>query len=231
MKPDNHIKIPRKKLGVLMVNLGTPEKTDFINMWKYLREFLSDRRIIELTRLIWYPILYGIILMVRPGKSGKLYKSIWDKKNDESPLKVFTRNVSEKLQKKYKKEKIEFSFAMNYGFPQIGNELKKLKSKGCEKILIFPMYPQYSATTTASVIDNVNRYLTKERWQPTLRFVPPYYDDEIYIDAIYKHIKKNLKQKKLKTKKNSLFISWDTKKVFLQGRSISLSLCKNSQIT
>ena len=106
---------------------------------------------------------------------------------------------------------------MNYGFPQIGNELKKLKSKGCEKILIFPMYPQYSATTTASVIDNVNRYLTKERWQPTLRFVPPYYDDEIYIDAIYKHIKKNLKQKKLKTKKNSLFISWDTKKIFLQG--------------
>ena len=80
MKPDNHIKIPKKKLGVLMVNLGTPEKTDFINMWKYLREFLSDKRIIELTRLIWYPILYGIILMVRPGKSGKLYKSIWDKK-------------------------------------------------------------------------------------------------------------------------------------------------------
>ena len=120
-----------------MVNLGTPEKTDFINMWKYLREFLSDRRIIELTRLIWYPILYGIILMVRPGKSGKLYKSIWDKKNDESPLKVFTRNVSEKLQKKYKKEKIEFSFAMNYGFPQIGNELKKLKSNGCEKFLFF----------------------------------------------------------------------------------------------
>ena len=101
MKPDNHIQIPKKKLGVLMVNLGTPEKTDFINMWKYLREFLSDRRIIELTRLIWYPILYGIILMVRPGKSGKLYKSIWDKKNDESPLKVFTRNVSAKLQKKF----------------------------------------------------------------------------------------------------------------------------------
>ena len=217
MKPDNHIKIPRKKLGVLMVNLGTPEKTDFINMWKYLREFLSDRRIIELTRLIWYPILYGIILMVRPGKSGKLYKSIWDKKNDASPLKVFTRNVTEKLQKKYRKEKIEFSFAMNYGFPQIGNELKKLKSKGGEKILIFPMYPQYSATTTASVIDNVNRYLTKERWQPTLRFVPPYYDDEIYIDAIYKHIKKNLKQKKLKTKKILCSFHGIPKKYFYKG--------------
>ena len=217
MKPDNHIKIPNKKLGVLMVNLGTPEKTDFISMWKYLREFLSDKRIIELTRLIWFPILYGIILMVRPGKSGKLYKSIWDKKNNESPLKVFTRNVSEKLQKKYKKDKVEFSFAMNYGLPQIGNELKKLKSNGCEKILIFPMYPQYSATTTASVIDNVNRYLTKQRWQPTLRFVPPYYDDEIYINAIYKHIKKNLKQKKLKAKKILCSFHGIPKKYFFKG--------------
>ena len=80
MKPNNHIKIPKKRIGVLMVNLGTPEKTDFINMWKYLREFLSDRRIIELTRIIWYPILYGIILIFRPKKSGKLYDSIWDKK-------------------------------------------------------------------------------------------------------------------------------------------------------
>ena len=99
MKPNNHIKIPKKKLGVLMVNLGTPEKTDFVNMWKYLREFLSDRRIIELTRLIWYPILYGIILIVRPGKSGKLYKSIWDKKKNESPLKVFTRSVTKNCKK------------------------------------------------------------------------------------------------------------------------------------
>ena len=195
MKPNNHIEIPKKKLGVLMVNLGTPEKTDYINMWKYLREFLSDKRIIELTRIFWYPILYCIILIVRPRKSGKLYDVIWDKKKNESPLKVFTRNVTEKLQNKYNKKKVEFSYAMNYGLPRIRDELKKLKTNGCEKILIFPMYPQYSATTTASVIDNVNNYLAKERWLPTIRFVPPYYDDSEYIDAIYKHIKKNLKKK------------------------------------
>jgi len=197
MKPNNHIKIPKKRIGVLMVNLGTPEKTDFINMWKYLREFLSDRRIIELTRIIWYPILYGIILIFRPKKSGKLYDSIWDKKKNQSPLKVFTKSIARKLQQKYKKEKIEFAYAMNYGFPKIEEELKKLKNNGCERILIFPMYPQYSATTTASVSDNVNRYLAKERWQPTIRFVPPYYDDTEYINTLYNHIKKNLNLKQV----------------------------------
>ena len=105
MKPDNHIKIPTKKLGVLMVNLGTPEKTDFINMWKYLREFLSDRRIIELTRLIWYPILYGIILMVRPGKSGKLYKSIWDKKMTSHHLKYLQEMFQKNCKKNIKRKK------------------------------------------------------------------------------------------------------------------------------
>ena len=118
MKPNNHIKIPKKRIGVLMVNLGTPEKTDFINMWKYLREFLSDRRIIELTRIIWYPILYGIILIFRPKKSGKLYDSIWDKKKSIT-IKVFTKSIARKLQQKYKKEKIEFAYAMNYGLQKL----------------------------------------------------------------------------------------------------------------
>ena len=119
-----------------------------------------------------------------------------------------------KLQKKYNREKVEFSFAMNYGFPKIRKELKNLKTKGCEKILVFPMYPQYSATTTRSVVDNVNKYLSKERWRPTLRFVPPYYDDEIYIEAIYKHIKTNLKKEEIENKKNSLFFSRNSKKIF-----------------
>ena len=105
---------------------------------------------------------------------------------------------------------------MNYGFPKIRKELKNLKTKGCEKILVFPMYPQYSATTTASVVDNVNKYLSKERWQPTLRFVPPYYDDEIYIEAIYKHIKTNLKKKKLKTKKFFVLFT-EFQKIFFKG--------------
>ena len=218
MKPNNHIKIPKKKLGVLMVNLGTPEKTDFVNMWKYLREFLSDRRIIELTRLIWYPILYGIILIVRPGKSGKLYKSIWDKKKRITIKSIYKKCVTKKLQKKYNREKVEFSFAMNYGFPKIRKELKNLKTKGCEKILVFPMYPQYSSRPQQrSVVDNVNKYLSKERWRSTLRFVPPYYDDEIYIEAIYKHIKTNLKKEEIENKKNSLFFSRNSKKIFFKG--------------
>ena len=214
MKPNNHIYIPKKKVGVLMVNLGTPEKTDFLSMWKYLREFLSDKRIIELTRIIWFPILYGIILLVRPRKSGKLYDSIWNKKQNESPLKIYTRNIAKKLQTKFSKGKIEFAYAMNYGFPKIEIELEKLKKNGCEKILIFPMYPQYSATTTASVSDNVNRYLGKKRWQPTIRFVPPYYDDKEYINAIYNHVKKN---KKTKTKRILCSFHGIPKKYFFKG--------------
>jgi ferrochelatase len=159
--------------------------------------------------------LYGIILIFRPKKSGKLYDSIWDKKKDQSPLKVFTKSIANKLQQKYKKEKIEFAYAMNYGFPKIEEELKRLKNNGCERILIFPMYPQYSATTTASVSDNVNRYLAKERWQPTIRFVPPYYDDTEYINTLYYHIKKNLK--KSKSKKILCSFHGIPKKYFFKG--------------
>ena len=125
MKPDNHFFIPKKKVGVLMVNLGTPENTNFLSMWVYLREFLSDKRIIELTRFIWFPILFFIILVVRPKKSGKLYEKIWDKKRNKSPLKVFSESVAEKLQKKYENEKVEINNAMNYGYPKIKFEFSK----------------------------------------------------------------------------------------------------------
>ena len=178
-----------------MVNLGTPEDTDFVSMWKYLREFLSDKRIIELTRVIWYPILYCIILIVRPKKSGKLYKTIWNKKKNESPLKVLTRSLTQKIQKNFNPKKVKISYAMNYGFPKIAEEMATLKKEGCEKILIFPMYPQYSATTTASVMDNLSKFMANQRWQPTIRVVPPYYDDEIYINALYLHIKKSYPKK------------------------------------
>ena len=217
MKPDNHINIPEKKLGVLMVNLGTPENTDFVNMWRYLREFLSDKRIIELTRILWYPILYCIILIVRPKKSGKLYKTIWDKKENESPLKVITRNLTQKIQKKFNPKSVKISFAMNYGFPRISEEMAKLKKDGCEKILIFPMYPQYSATTTASVMDNLSKYLGHQRWQPTIRVVPPYYDDEIYLEALYKHIKKKLSRNLKQTKRILCSFHGIPKKYFLKG--------------
>ena len=113
MKPDNHIFIPKKKVGVLMVNLGTPEATNYISMWKYLREFLSDKRIIELPRFLWYPILFFIILIVRPKKSGRLYDKIWNKKLNKSPLKVFTESIASKVGKSFDKKKVIIKYAMN----------------------------------------------------------------------------------------------------------------------
>ena len=106
MKPKNHTFIPDKSVGVLLVNLGTPDATDYFSMWKYLREFLSDRRIIEMRRIFWYPILYLIILISRPYKSGKLYKKIWDKKNNDSPLRIYSKNLAEKISKDFKKRGI-----------------------------------------------------------------------------------------------------------------------------
>ena len=217
MKPDNHIFIPEKKIGVLMVNLGTPENTDYISMWLYLREFLSDRRIIELTRFLWFPILFLIILIIRPKKSGRLYKKIWDKKKNKSPLKVFSESVAEKLQKQYDKKKVEIKNAMNYGNPKIKDELKKLMKRGCEKILIFPMYPQYSATTTASVIDRVFEFLKETRWQPTIRIVPPYFDDPLYINALKLNMEEHLRKKKIKEKNIVCSFHGIPKKYFLKG--------------
>ncbi len=217
MKPINHIKIPQKKIGVLLVNLGTPEGTDYVSMWKYLREFLSDKRIIELSRFIWLPILYFIILVFRPRKSGKLYEKIWDKKKNKSPLKLYCQKISDKLQKKFDKQNVEITYAMNYGFPRISEELNKIKSNGCEKILIFPMYPQYSATTSASVMDRLFEYLKQTRWQPTLRIVPPYYDDKIYIDALSSHLNKKIKELKINPKQVLCSFHGIPKKYFLKG--------------
>jgi len=179
MKPKGHIEIKKAKIGVLLINLGTPEGTTFIPMWKYLREFLSDQRVIELSRFIWLPILYLIILTTRPKKSGKLYKKIWNKNKDESPLKVFSKSICNKIRQKFNNKNVLFSYAMNYGSPAISKEILELFNNGCQRILIFPMYPQYSATTTASVVDKVSSVLKKMRWQPTIRFCPPYYDDKI----------------------------------------------------
>ncbi len=217
MKPKGHIFIPKSKLGVLMVNLGTPEKTDYVSMWSYLREFLSDKRIIEVSRFIWFPILYLIILIFRPRKSGRLYDKIWDMKKNQSPLKVYTKKIAEKLNKIYKNKNTIVTFAMNYGYPKIKVEMDKLKNKGCERILIFPMYPQYSATTVASVVDKVFDYLKIKRWQPTIRIVPPYYDDENYISALMESIDKEIKKSKKKLTTILCSFHGIPKKYFFKG--------------
>ena len=215
MKPKDHIKIPNSKIGVILINLGTPEATNYTSMWKYLREFLSDKRVIELPRIFWFPILYLIILIVRPKKSGKLYEKIWNKKKGISPLKEITAKVTEKLKQKIKTSKIQIDYAMNYGNPSISKIMTSQFNKGCTKILIVPMYPQYSATTTASVVDNVNRVLSNMRWQPTIRFCPPYFDDEIYIKALTSQIEKQIK----KAKPDKILASFHgiPKKYFMKG--------------
>jgi len=172
------------KIGVLLINLGTPEATSYWPMRRYLKEFLSDPRVIEGNRAIWWLILNGIILTIRPKKSGHAYAQIWNRELNESPLKTFTRAQAEKLQDVFTDNAVIVEWGMRYGQPAIADSLEKLRAKGCERILIFPLYPQYSATTTASVFDKVADAMKKMRHQPTLRYVPPFFNDPLYIDAL-----------------------------------------------
>lgn len=181
------------KIGVLLVNLGTPDGTDFRSMWLYLREFLSDPRVIELNKAIWYPILYGIVLTTRPTKSGANYAKIWNRERDESPLRTFTRAQSEKLATTFAGQpNIVVDYAMRYGNPSIASIVQKMKAAGCERVLTFPLYPQYSATTTATANDKLFRALMAMRDAPAVRSVPPYYDEPIYINALARSVESHL---------------------------------------
>lgn len=187
------MKNQKSKVGVLLINLGTPEGTDSKNVRTYLREFLSDRRVIEWPRIFWYPILYGIVLNVRPKKSGALYKRIWNNELNESPLRTYTRAQSEKLGEIFNNTNVIVDWAMRYGKPSIDEVLGRMIKEGCEKILFFPLYPQYSATTTATVLDSVFASLEKRRYLPAIRSVPPYSDDPVYIDALAQSVERHLK--------------------------------------
>lgn len=187
------MKNQKSKVGVLLINLGTPEGTDSKNVRTYLREFLSDRRVIEWPRIYWYPILYGIVLNVRPKKSGALYKRIWNNELNESPLRTYTRAQSEKLGDIFKNTNVIIDWAMRYGKPSIDEVLGRMIKEGCKKILFFPLYPQYSATTTATVLDSVFASLQKRRYLPAIRSVPPYSDDPVYIDALAQSVERHLK--------------------------------------
>lgn len=189
--PDSHPEVKFGKTGILLINLGTPKGTDYWNMRAYLRQFLSDTRVIEVPRLIWLPILYLIILTFRPSKSGRAYAKIWGK-NNESPLLTYTRSQAEKLSERFASDQVIVDFAMRYGDPAIGDVLQNMKDQGVDRLLIFPLYPQYSASTTATVMDEIFRKLMKMRWQPSLRTVPPFHDDEAYIDALARSVDKYL---------------------------------------
>ena len=178
---------------MLLLNLGTPDATDYWSMRRYLGEFLWDHRVIETPRPIWWFILNFIILSTRPQKSGANYATIWDKEHDESPLRVISRAQAEKLQAAFAdRDDIIVDYAMRYGNPSTESRIKALKAQGCDRILLFPLYPQYSATTTATANDKAFDALKTMRWQPAIRTVPAYFDDPIYVDRLARSIERGV---------------------------------------
>jgi protoporphyrin/coproporphyrin ferrochelatase len=190
--PPEHPPVNIHKIGVLLVNLGTPDATDFKSMRRYLQEFLTDKRVIEWPKALWYPILYGIVLNTRPGKVGKAYATIWNRDLDESYLRTYTRSQSDKLGEALKAHSdVIVDWAMRYGNPSIDSRLQTLRDQGCDRILIFPLYPQYSAATTATVNDKAFESLMNTRFMPAIRTVPAYHDEPVYIEALARSIEQH----------------------------------------
>jgi ferrochelatase len=192
--PGDHPRQASGRIGVLLVNLGTPDAPTYWPMRRYLKEFLSDRRVIEVPRLLWWPLLNGIILTTRPGKSGAKYASIWDKQENASPLLVITKRQTEKLSEVYaaRDSRVVVDFAMRYGNPSIAERLDGLRARGCDRILIVPLYPQYAAATSATVCDKAFEHLMTLRWQPAIRVAPQWHDDPVYIEALASSVRQSL---------------------------------------
>lgn len=189
--PTDHPKVPSPKIGVLLINLGTPDALDYWSMRRYLGEFLSDKRVVELPQILWQLILQGPILTFRPKKSAAAYREIWNNELDESPLRTITREQTEKLQERFG-DSVRVEFAMRYGNPSIPSLIKTMFDDGCWKILCVPLYPQYASSTTGSVVDKIGDTLKAMRWQPTIRVAPPFYDDPEYIQILAKSVQKQL---------------------------------------
>ena len=185
--PADHPPIRSGKVGVLLANLGTPEGTGYWPMRRYLNEFLSDRRVIDYSPFVWQPLLQGVILSTRPSKSGKAYASIWNNEANESPLATITKAqtaaMASRMQARFG-DRVMVDYAMRYGKPSTLDRVREMQAAGCERILFFPLYPQYAGATTATANDQFFRGLMKLRWQPASRTVAPYFEDPRYIDAL-----------------------------------------------
>ena len=194
--PPGHPAVQPRRIGVLLSNLGTPDATDYWSMRRYLREFLSDRRVIETNRILWWLVLNLVILTVRPGRKGKDYDTIWNRERDESPLKTITRSQAERLQAALAEgpggPEIAVDWGMRYGNPSLRSALERLQGRGCDRILLVPLYPQYAAATSATACDKTFEALMTMRWQPALRVAPPYADDPAYIEAVAQSIRDGL---------------------------------------
>ena len=191
-RPPGHPPVQSGRIGVLLLNLGTPDGTGYWPIRRYLKEFLSDRRVIEEPRLKWWLILNLIILSVRPGRKGKDYAKIWNRERNEGPLKTITRAQADKLGAVLADDRIVVDWAMRYASPAVAPRLAHLLQQGCDRILLLPLYPQYAAATTATACDQVFRALMEMRWQPSIRVVPSYYDDPVYIEALASSIRSHL---------------------------------------
>ena len=189
----DHPKVKKPKVGILLSNLGTPDNYDYWSMRRYLGEFLSDRRVIDYSPWLWQPLLQLIILTKRPFSSGAAYKSIWNEEANESPLLTITKAQTAKIkiamQARYGDD-VMVDFCMRYGNPSTKSKVREMTEAGCQKILFFPLYPQYAGATSATANDEFFRALLEETWQPTARTVQPYFDDPVYIDAFAQSIEK-----------------------------------------
>ena len=191
--PPGHPPFKVGKVGVLLINLGTPEGTSYWPMRRYLKEFLSDRRVIEVNPVLWWVLLNGIILSTRPKKSGHAYEQIWNRELNESPLKTITRSQAEKLAERLSDiPNVIVDWGMRYGLPPTKERIQALKDQGCDRILLFPLYPQYSASTTATALDKAYDALKSMRWQPAIRTVPPYFDNPAHIEALAQSLERHL---------------------------------------
>ena len=198
--PSGHPAVSPRRVGVLLSNLGTPDATDYWSMRRYLAEFLSDKRVIEAPRALWWVILNGIILTTRPGRKGKDYDTIWNRELDESPLRTISRAQADKLAASIKggllgpenAGRVVVEWGMRYGNPSINGAVERLHAQGCDRILLVPLYPQYAAATTATACDKTFEALMTMRWQPALRVAPPYADDPAYIDALARSLRTGL---------------------------------------
>ena len=189
----DHPAVAHGKVGVLLLNLGTPDGVAYAPMRRYLKEFLSDRRVIEEPRWKWWPILNLIILTKRPAAKGRDYASIWNRERDEGPLKTITRDQAEALAERLAAHRdIVVDFAMRYANPTTESRIRWLQSQGCDRILLVPLYPQYAAATTATACDQAFRALMAMRWQPAIRTAPAYYDDPVYVGALAASVREGL---------------------------------------
>ncbi len=191
--PVSHPPVPRPKVGILLANLGTPDSYDYWPMRRYLNEFLSDRRVIDYSPWLWQPLLQLVILSKRPFSSGEAYKSIWNEDAGESPLMTITKAQTGKIAEALKTrhgETVEVDFCMRYGNPSTPSKVRKLVEAGCRKILFCPLYPQYAGATTATANDQFFRALMTEKFQPSVRTMPAYFDHPRYVEALAQSVER-----------------------------------------